>query len=309
MKVSNSNNEDINFITNTKLYRDEILYITLIDGSILKKFSPEIFTAYKNIEILILGGAEITQIDENTFGHAHNLKHLSLEHNEIRVLESSTFNGVEELESLDLSFNQIENLPIGVFRNLTKLQELLISGNKIKNLDENTFFSLTQLSLLSLGNELSEISPNLFSQNHEITYLDLKENQLTNGVYDAIKHLDKLQFLDLSGNILTDLDSSDYPESVEYLYVTDNKIKKIFINKNVVKLRAAGNEINEISVRSFEKLTEFYLNLDIMIKNFGEINKFTNLKLVGNETDPMFFNTVVRSFLQKHVILLKILTV
>lgn len=95
MKVSNSNNEDINFITNTKLYRDEILYITLIDGSILKKFSPEIFTAYKNIEILILWGAEITQIDGNTFGHAHNLKHLSLEHNEIRVLESSTFNGVE----------------------------------------------------------------------------------------------------------------------------------------------------------------------------------------------------------------------
>lgn len=83
-------------------------------------------------------------------------------------------------------------------------------------------------------------------------------------------------------------------------------MRKLFINKNVVKLRAAGNRIGELSVKSYDKLTEFYVDLDIMLKRFGEINKFTNLRLLGNETEPMFINNVVSSFLKSYVSLLEI---
>lgn len=306
MKIWNPLNEELNFITNTKIFRDEIIYLGLIEGSISKQLSSEIFKAYENLQILILEGAQITEIIPETFKDAHNLKHLSFEYNEIHSLESSTFNGAERLESLDLSFNQIENLPVGIFRNLTKLNELLISGNNMKNLDVTTFSSLTQLSLLSLGNKLIELSPKLFSENHEIEYLNLMNNELTNDVYEAIKHLDKLKYLDLSGNKLTELESFNYPESVEYLYVTDNKITKIFINKNVVKIRAPGNPIMEISGSTFDKLTEFFLDSEIMLQNFGEIDMYINLRLLGNETDPMLLNNVVRSFLRHHLTLLKI---
>lgn len=304
MKLVNPQNLEINFLSTYNKYRDEILYISLTDGSTLKQLSSEIFTAYKNLQVLILEGAETKEIVPDTFKDAQNLIHLSLEDNQISLLESSTFNGVEKLESLDLSFNQLENLPIGVFQNLTNLKELLLNGNNIKSFDETTFFSLTHLSILSLGNKISEISPKLFSQNHEIVYLELNKNELTNDVYEAIKHLNKLKFLDLSENNLTEL--IDYPDSVEYLYVTDNKITKIFINENVVKLRASGNPFEEISGKSYDKLTEFYLDVEVMLKNFGEIDKYINLKLLGNETDAMYFNNVVRSFLRTQVSLLEI---
>lgn len=302
LKNLNAIDEELNFVTNTKLFRDEKLYITFA-GSSFEKLPSEIFTAYENVQIVLMANCKVQEIEENSFQEAHSLKHLTLERNKISVLESSTFNGAENLEGLDLAFNEIENLPTGVFSKLIKLKELYLSGNKIKTVEQTTFSTLTQLSMLSLGSDLTVISPNLFSQNNDLTYLDLKRNQLAD-VYDSIKHLYKLEYLDLSGNLLTDLEN--YPEAVQYLYVTDNKLEKLFINQNVVKLRAAGNRIRELSVKSYEKLTEFYLDLDIMLKQFGEINKFPNLRLLGNETEPMFINMVVRSFLKSYVVLLEI---
>lgn len=293
----NALDEELNFLTNTKSFRDSKLEISF-GKSVLKNVPSEIFTAYKNLKNLSFSNCKITQIEQKSFKEAHNLQELDLSLNKISSLESSTFNGAENLESLDLSFNRIEDIPNELFHKLTKLKILFLSYNKIQTIDESTFSSLTHLNQLKLGNNnIRVISPNLFSQNKKLSVLELNNNQISD-VGDSIKNLNKLWFLDLSRNSLTNLNS--YPESVKHFYINENHLTKLFINKNVKELNATNNDISEISVNSDNKVVELYLGGN-KLENIDEVTKLSNLQVLAIGSNPL--KQIAEQFFEKNLLL------
>lgn len=289
--------EEFNFLTNAQSFRDSKFEISF-EKSILKKVPSGIFQAYKNLKNLSFSNCKIPEILENTFKEAFHLQELDLSLNKISSLESSTFNGAENLEILDLSFNEVEDIPNELLKKLTKLRILFLSYNKIKTIDETTFSSLPQLSQLKLGNNnIKVIHPNLFSHNNKINVLELNNNQIST-VGDSIKNLNKLWFLDLSRNSLTTLDN--YPDSVKHLYVNENDLTKLFINKNVVELNATNNKISELSVKSDNKLVELYLTGN-KLKNIEEVAKLSNLQVLMINENPL--NQIAEKFFENNFVL------
>lgn len=292
--VSQQPFNQLNFLTSTKSSRDEKLLINFYDSSLIT-ISSDFFTAYPNVEYLNLGNCAMQYINQNTFENSTNLLILILNTNRISTLENSTFNGAVKLRALDLSTNFIQDIPTGVFSKLTKLKEISLKNNLIKNLDESTFSSLKQLATLNLAdNQLGVIRPNLFSQNTEIVEIDLSNNKIINVEYSILK-LNKLKFLTMTGNGLTKFEN--YPESVKILDIQNNKLTKLFINKNVVRVKAEGNPINKFSVVSYDTLTELYIDVSTTLLYFPEINKFTNLDILGEQMKPAFVNDDTRWFM------------
>lgn len=245
------NDEELNFPKNTESFKNSKFELRFRE-SILKKVPAGIFKDFKNLKKLDMWHCELQQIDVNTFIEANKLEILILELNKISHFENSTFNGAENLQQLDLSNNGIEQLPNGLFTKLIKLNNLDLGYNKLEILDETLFSSLRQLTKLNLEeNKLTVISPDLFSKNYKISFLDLRNNQLTD-VEVAIQHLNKLKVIFLSRNNLTKL--NNYPESINELYINQNQLKKLIINKNIIELNAQNNEISEISANFVYKI-------------------------------------------------------
>lgn len=286
--------EELNFQINTKSYRDSKKTIYFLNNNI-KTMPGGVFTAYKNVDWIRLINCQITQIDEYTFKDAQKLKLLYLIENRISYLSNSTFNGVENLHNLALSFNEIEHLPIGIFDKLNKLEELNLNYNKIKHLDEIIFSGLEQLGRLYINNnQLKVINPNLFSQNNEIYHLELQNNQITY-IEDSIQKLKKLRILKLTGNKLMKLNY--YPESVEALLIRNNKLTKLFINKNVETLHADNNKIGEVSATIVNKIVKLRLAKN-QIWNLEGINKLLSAGSLNFTSNP--FNEIFNRFLKNN---------
>lgn len=244
-----------------------------------------LFSAYPHIQDLELDMCRIKKIEDDTFVGSRRLMKLNLAGNEISELTNTTFSWLHYLLVLNLGWCHIDHLPNGVFDGLTTLKKLFLNSNNLQNLNENIFHKLKQLTDLDLANtQLTVLSANLFSQNVEINCLVLGLNRLTE-VEDSIQNLTKLNQLVLSNNHLTKFEN--YPDSVTDLFINDNRLTKLFINKNVELLEASNNQISHISASFDHKQAKLCLKGNKLLSNEQPItlgaypfNQISGLELV-----------------------------
>jgi len=114
------------------------------------------------------------------------------------------------------------------------------------------------------GRGLTSIPSDVFSQ-IELVRLDLSDNRLTGAPQAEIRHLQKLQFLDLSGNDLTGLPAElGQLRTLEVLDVSDNQLTGLPLELgNLTQLRILDLSGNDYSKQDFDQIATKLPNTEI----------------------------------------------
>ncbi|KAM0679719.1 hypothetical protein GINT2_002129 [Glugoides intestinalis] len=191
------------------------------------------------------------------------------------------------------------NIDIEIVRLLKNIRELYIDGIKeLEKIPDLLFDGLTNLELLSFqNNNIKELQPNIFSNLQKLEYLYLSKNKITelpSCVFDGLVNLKSLWLEDnnikeLQPNIFNNL------QKLEYLRLYSNKLTEfpscVFDGHvNLIKLWLQNNNIKELQPNLFNNLQKLEsLNLsDNKLTEFpegvlSELGSLQELDLSKNE--------------------------
>ncbi|XP_044730264.1 protein artichoke-like [Chrysoperla carnea] len=151
----------------------------------------------------------IRRLEKNAIAYP-KLSALKLSGNGIQNIESEAFRNIPSLTYLDLSYNQLKSLPSKMFEGNVQLRVLNISHNAITNILRETFARLPDLVQLNLGQNRLTIIKNIFTS------------------------LTQLKEINLSGNLIEDIESNTFLENV-----------------NLKRVDLDGNPISQLKPDSF----------------------------------------------------------
>nr|WKA14400.1 toll-like receptor 3 [Equus przewalskii] len=151
-----------------------------------------------------------TLTNETFLSLAHSpLLTLNLTKNKISKLESGAFSWLGHLKILDLGLNEIgQELTGQEWRGLENIFEIYLSYNKYLQLTSNSFAlvpSLQRLMLRRVALKNVDSFPPPFRPLHNLTILDLSNNNIANINDELLEGLEKLEVLDLQHNNLARL--------------------------------------------------------------------------------------------------------
>lgn len=292
-------------------------------GSVADGESLQISNTNSNITTLIFSNTNFTSIPTNTFVNFPKVKVFFVINNNLNSFPSSSFENAKQLTQLFLTSNQITAIPDQAFSLCTELTQLSIYNNPIKtlngnpfggliklqqltfddipieSLDSSIFLDLSGLQYLEMKNcSLTTIDKDFLRNNMNITNIKLYDNDIVTIDPDAFTTLINLNYLDVSYNLLTSLNTV-YARTI---IADNNKLKSIFIGSNAMTVNveynlitnltcdsnlsirtfyATGNRLSKIAcLRKMPDATAIYLDSN----RIGKINKavFANLKNVTN---------------------------
>lgn len=217
----------------------------------------------RECEQLYINNTEISSIDLN---FVPKLKVIDCSNNHL-----STITGGSELIEIDIKFNKIKSLP-----RWDKIERIMADQNLIDALE--TYPNLISVNISY--NQLVDIA----------TQPKLKKLIAHNNNLRNLGSMPNLEMIDLRHNNLTDISISD---GAEFVSLQFNPIKKIILNKNVLKT------IKELQV-NFETYKYIYQNY---YQNFDSVNIQINeekleylLKKLGNVFNDKMIRYVFRQF-------------
>ncbi|EHB10966.1 Toll-like receptor 3 [Heterocephalus glaber] len=187
-------------------------YLNMEDNNI-PGIKRSMFTGLINLKYLSLSNTFTslqTLTNETFLSLAHSpLRVLNLTRNKISKIESGTFSCLGYLEVLDLGLNEIEQELTGQeWRGLGNIFEIYLSYNKYLQLTSKSFASVPGLQRLMLRRVVLknvDSSPSPFRSLHNLTILDLSNNNIASINDDMLEGLEKLEILDLQHNNLARL--------------------------------------------------------------------------------------------------------
>nr|USC27893.1 toll-like receptor 5S [Sebastiscus marmoratus] len=145
--------------------------------------------------------------------------------------DRSTFEGLNasSVHTLDLSENMIFALQQGVFSPLKEVAIIDVSQNRVNQIHRNAFEGLQgHLKMLNMShNLLGEIHSYTFDSLTNLRVLDLSYNHIGALGYRSFSGLTKLKALYLTGNSLRDLGFPASLPSLDYLFLSDNKLTSV----------------------------------------------------------------------------------
>nr|XP_033771081.1 podocan [Geotrypetes seraphini]XP_033771082.1 podocan [Geotrypetes seraphini] len=204
----------------------QLEYLLLHNNKLKAKgIHPDAFLGLKKLHTVHMYNNMLERVPS---GLPRRVKTLMLLHNQITGIYKNDFATTYYLEELNLSYNKITSSEIHreAFRKLRLLKSLDLSGNNLKTLPWALPKNLEILKLKE--NEISSIPKGSLTGMAKLKEFYLSNNKLKiNSVYTrAWSELSGLQLLDLSGNQLSHI-PADLPESLEYLYLQNNKITTV----------------------------------------------------------------------------------
>ncbi|XP_057789421.1 receptor-like protein 7 [Salvia miltiorrhiza] len=189
---------------------------------------PDLFANFPTLTTLSLRGCNLKGSIPSTFANLTKLIRVDLSGNSLSGNIPHSLFALPSLLELDLSYNQFsDTFQLDNFRNLANLTRLDLSHNRLSvdvgNLNSTSYGSL-QLKELSLASCNLSHFPN-FIKYLDMEQLDLSENRIGGEIPIWIWGT-QLQYLDLSSNLLTDLQKPYHiPASLEELYLDSNQLK------------------------------------------------------------------------------------
>ena len=156
----------------------------------LTTISSNALLGIRSVNFFYFNTNRLTTLNAGTFKGLSQVFHLALDNNHLSFLPATLFHDLVKLKSLYLTRNQLSDLPLNIFQNLPKLLSLRLAEN----------------NLTTLGYQ--HIAPN----NIEVNVTHITSNSILNGLVD-------LQYLDLTGNMLTYVDKDIFDGLVELRFL------------------------------------------------------------------------------------------
>lgn len=206
-----------------------------IRSCLLSSADLSIIGALPNLEHLVLSDCSLSNIE--SLSSSSHLVTLDLSNNAIRDVTPLSF--MQDLIRLDLSNNALTNLsPLSA---LTSLQELNVSYNSLTSIAP--LISCTSLTkLFASANQLTDL-PNLSNEN--LALLDVSNNLLTN--VDILGQYTSLTDLNVSKNQLTDISALSALTNLKYLQFSRNEVTTLPEWKTSAALVAIDGSYNKLT--------------------------------------------------------------
>ena len=173
----------------------------------------------------------------------------------------SQANCLRNVQNLDLKGNKLTAVTSQEMFNFPSLRKIDLNLNLMRHLDENNFEFTKELVDIDISNnQLSTLLPSIFTSS-KLIRLSVANNSITSLPAQVFANQENLQYLDLSGNILT---SSEIKpnlfaglSNLLELDLSQNQLdklrKKLFWDlESLEKLRISHNKIREIPNRLFK---------------------------------------------------------
>lgn len=185
------------------------------------KMGKNVFSKLRHLERLYLDHNELTRVPPNL---PKSIKVLRLGQNQIAKIQAEAFEGMTKLTSLQLEGNLIEDTG-RAFKGLKSLATLDMRKNHLRKMPENLPERLHQLYLDS--NKIESIPADFLSMHPKLQFLRLSGNMLTDkGIPPNVFNVSTLVELDLSHNKLEKIPK--FSRDLENLYLQANHIKGMF---------------------------------------------------------------------------------
>uniref|UniRef100_A0A8C0CNH4 Podocan n=1 Tax=Balaenoptera musculus TaxID=9771 RepID=A0A8C0CNH4_BALMU len=238
---------------------------------------PRAFQGLKRLHTVHLYNNALERVPS---GLPRRVRTLMILHNQITGIgrdDATTY----FLEELNLSYNRITSPKVhrDAFRKLRLLRSLDLSGNRLRTLPPGLPRNVHVLKIKR--NELAALARGALAGMAQLRELYLTGNRLRSRALAprAWADLAGLQLLDIAGNQLTDIPER-LPESLEYLYLQNNKISTVPANAfdSTPNLKGIFLRFNKLAVGSvvesaFRRLKHLQV-LDIEGNHeYGDVSK------------------------------------
>ncbi|TDG52829.1 hypothetical protein AWZ03_001062 [Drosophila navojoa] len=237
-----------------------LTYVSVQSAS-LTELQPHSFRHLPKLQhIHITGGAGLTRLEAGLFDGLISLKSLDLSRNGINWIHLRAMTRLPNLVSLKLSYNQISDVGmIGrIVKDLEHLKKLRLDHNIINVIEDGSFVDLPNLSELHLNdNRITELQYGAFLRTPQLKTIHLHNNLIRRihpesllqasgsgveavhiynneiGHVEALRALldalPTLRFLDMSGNLLSELPYGALRGhgTLEQLHLNNNQLRSI----------------------------------------------------------------------------------
>nr|KAF6379899.1 podocan [Myotis myotis] len=239
---------------------------------------PRAFQGLKRLHTVHLYNNALERVPS---GLPRRVRTLMILHNQITGIGRDDFATTYFLEELNLSYNRITSPQVhrDAFRKLRLLRSLDMSGNRLHTLPPGLPRNVHVLKVKR--NELAALARGALAGMAQLRELYLTGNRLRSRALgpSAWADLAHLQLLDIAGNQLTEIPGG-LPESLEYLYLQNNKISTVPANafNSTPNLKGIFLRFNKLAVGSvvesaFRRLKHLQV-LDIEGNfEFGDVSK------------------------------------
>ncbi|CAL8103909.1 unnamed protein product [Orchesella dallaii] len=193
-------------------------------GNKLKQV-PTAIGVLTNLRTLDLGENNITTVGNASYQSLPNLYGLRLTGNFISFIPKDSFTNLPSLKIINLAKNNITGVEPGAFDNNPNLQAVRLDSNRLTDIT-GLFKNIPNLLWLNISsNQLDYLKYEEFPQ--RLQWLDLRSNKIhTLGNCMELENL-RIRNLDLSSNFITEVASSNLPDSIENLNLDHNRIHQI----------------------------------------------------------------------------------
>uniref|UniRef100_A0AC34PZV5 Uncharacterized protein n=1 Tax=Panagrolaimus sp. JU765 TaxID=591449 RepID=A0AC34PZV5_9BILA len=233
---------------------------------------------------------------------ARGLRVLHLDNNEIIEWPFPTGPGMtgklRQLETLNLGLNKLSRLPSNALKGFITLSTLDLSHNKLMELNRESFpvielelrfLNLTMpllanLTALNLAEtHLADSALTLFHPEANLRHLDLSKAKLDQQILQDWHYCTgRLEWLDISHIGLEDMNLGQSCSSLQWLFVSGNKLKKANIDARGLRvLHLDNNEIIEWPFPTGPGMTGKLRQLETLNLGFNKLSRLPSNALKG----------------------------
>ncbi|XP_058444042.1 chaoptin [Malaya genurostris] len=267
----------------------------------LKQLLAHTFVDMEELDAIYLDDNRIETIERRAFMNLDSLKILNLRGNRLNKISTEAFQNLPELEKLDLAYNSLLSFDFEYFDQVGSLAslEIDVSHNRIRALGEIPEMNISDFSTLPVAaannardhgfahtnikslnmssNNITKIIDGYFKPVElSLMRLSLAKNRLNSTSRDLLGNMIHLQWLDLDGNLISeiDYDTFRYTKKLQVLKMSHNMISEIpsELFRNVRSLRILKMAHNNLKALPDNLILEEGLEyLDLSYNQFSKI--------------------------------------